>query len=386
MDTQVSKFKILICDDDPQDRKLIRSYLQMMAERKIATIEAGNSHEIQLAIDNYEIDMVFMDLYMPDKSGVDWLKEIAKKHIAPVVVLTGYGDEEVVWNTLQLGAVGYLPKRKLSAETLASTIDGAIEKWKDLMLLRGDLGQLNKLTNIDSVTGELIRHNFMKTIGKEISYETMEALAMIVEIRDPYTAAHQHRVTQLACAVAKEMAIEENSITGLNLASLIHDIGKMRVPSEILTNPGKLSEAEFEIIKSHPTLGCEVMKKFDLPWPIADIIHQHHEKIDGSGYPLGLSGENILLEARILCVADVVEAIASHRPYRAALGIDIALDEISQGRSSRYDSVAVDTCLTLFRKKKFKFEQRNGDLAPEQYLRASKATSGDKLLNYSRAK
>jgi len=133
----------------------------------------------------------------------------------------------------------------------------------------------------------------------------------------------------------------ENDVTGLRLASLIRDIGKMRVPSEILTNPGRLSKAEFEIVKLHPAVGYEVLKNLDLPWPIADIIHQHHEKVDGSGYPLGISGENILLESRILCVADVVEAMSSHRPYRAALGIDSALYEISKGKGKQYDSVSI---------------------------------------------
>ena len=133
----------------------------------------------------------------------------------------------------------------------------------------------------------------------------------------------------------------ENDVTGLRLASLIRDIGKMRVPSEILTNPGRLSKAEFEIVKLHPAVGYEVLKNLDLPWPIADIIHQHHEKVDGSGYPLGISGENILLESRILCVADVVEAMSSHRTYRAALGIDAALSEISKGKGKQYDSVSI---------------------------------------------
>ena len=364
---QAEKLRILICDDDPQDRKLIRSYLQMIAERKITTIEAGQSNEIQSAIDMGEIDVVLMDLYMPGKSGMDWLKEIAKNRLAPVVVLTGYGDEEIVIETLKHGAAGYLPKRKLTAESLANAIDGAIEKWRELMLLKGDLEQLDKLTNIDSITGELIRHTFMKTIGKAIGIETMEVLARIVEIRDPYTAAHQYRVTQLACAIAEEMALSENTIRGLHLAGLIHDIGKMKIPAEILTNPTKLSKAEFEIVKSHPTIGYEILKNLDLPWPIAKIIHQHHERIDGSGYPLGISGEDILLEARVLSVADVVEAMASHRPYRAALGLDRALSEISEGKGKLYDNNAVENCLKVIREKRFKFEHRPGDLTSVQY-------------------
>jgi PAS domain S-box-containing protein/putative nucleotidyltransferase with HDIG domain len=187
--------------------------------------------------------------------------------------------------------------------------------------------------------------------------DTMQAMAMMVEMRDPYTAGHQRRVTQLACAIAKEIGLSPDQITGLRLAGTIHDIGKVRVPAEILTNPDGLSDAEYTIIKMHPLLGYEILKTMDLPWPIAEIIHQHHERMDGSGYPLGLSGKEIIIEARILAVADVVEAIASHRPYRPAHGLDKALEEISQNRGKLYDPYVVDACLKLFSQKKFSFEQ-----------------------------
>jgi PAS domain S-box-containing protein/putative nucleotidyltransferase with HDIG domain len=182
---------------------------------------------------------------------------------------------------------------------------------------------------------------------------TIQAMAMIVEMRDPYTAGHQRRVTQLACAIAREIGISEDRIIGLRLAGLIHDIGKVRIPAEILTNPDGLSEAEFTMIKMHPMIGYEILKTIDLPWPIARIVHQHHERMDGTGYPLGISGEDIIPEARILAVADVVEAIASHRPYRPSFGIDVALDEISKRRQKLYDSKVVGACIRLFRKKGF---------------------------------
>lgn len=192
--------------------------------------------------------------------------------------------------------------------------------------------------------------------------DTIQAMAMIVEMRDPYTAGHQRRVTELACAMARELKVLEDRITGLRLAGLIHDIGKVRVPSEILTNPDGLSEAEFTMIKMHPVIGYEILKTIDLPWPIAQIVYQHHERLDGSGYPRGLSGDDIILEARILAVADVVEAISSHRPYRPARGIDRALDEIQTNTGVLYDGVVVDTCLKLFKERRFKFEQREGQL------------------------
>ncbi|MEJ2739096.1 MAG: histidine kinase N-terminal 7TM domain-containing protein [Dehalococcoidia bacterium] len=185
---------------------------------------------------------------------------------------------------------------------------------------------------------------------------TIEAIAMTVEMRDPYTAGHQRRVTRLACAIATYMNVPEHRISGLRLASLIHDIGKVRIPTEILTNPDGLSEAEFSMMKTHPRIGYEILKTIESPWPIARIVHQHHERIDGSGYPLGLSGDEIILEARILAVADVVEAMASHRPYRPALGIDKALDEIIQNRGILYDPEAVDACVSLFNEQGYTLE------------------------------
>lgn len=184
----------------------------------------------------------------------------------------------------------------------------------------------------------------------------VQAMAMTVELRDPYTAGHQRRVSQLACALAREIGLPEHDISGLRLAGLIHDIGKIRVPTEILTNPDGLTEAEFNLIKMHPVVGYDVLRALEFPWPIAQIVHQHHERMDGSGYPLGLSGKDIILEARILAVADVVEAIASHRPYRPAYGIDKAIEEILQNKGVLYDPQVVDACSKLLTEKRFEFE------------------------------
>jgi len=183
---------------------------------------------------------------------------------------------------------------------------------------------------------------------------TIEAMALTVETRDPYTAGHQRRVSNLARGIATEMGVSEDQIQGVRMAGVIHDIGKISVPGEILSKPGKISQNEFGIIKEHPQVGYNILKTVDFSWPIAQIVLQHHERMDGSGYPNGISGENILLEARILAVADVVEAMASHRPYRPALGIDIALKEISKNRGSSYDPKVVDACLRLFNEKGYR--------------------------------
>ncbi len=180
---------------------------------------------------------------------------------------------------------------------------------------------------------------------------TIEAMALTVETRDPYTAGHQRRVSNLARGIATEMGVSEEQIQGIRMAGVIHDIGKISVPGEILSKPGDISGNELGIIKEHPQVGYNILKTVDFPWPIARIVLQHHERMDGSGYPNGISGENILLEARILAVADVVEAMASHRPYRAALGINLALNEISKNRGSFYDPKVVDACLRLFNEK-----------------------------------
>lgn len=185
---------------------------------------------------------------------------------------------------------------------------------------------------------------------------SIDSLASAIEMRDPYTAGHQERVTRLARAIAQEMGLAEERVEAIEIAGIIHDIGKLYVPAEILSKPTKLSDLEYSMIKMHAQVGYTILSKIDFPWPIAQIVQQHHEAINGSGYPQGLTGKDILLEAKILCVADVVEAMSSHRPYRPALGIQAALDEISQKRGILYDREVVDACLQLFREKYFKFE------------------------------
>jgi putative nucleotidyltransferase with HDIG domain len=184
----------------------------------------------------------------------------------------------------------------------------------------------------------------------------IHAMALTVEVRDPYTSGHQRRVANLARAMATEMGLSAVQIDGIRFAGIIHDIGKISVPSEILSKPGQLSETEFNLIKIHSQVGYDILRKIEFDWPVADIVYQHHERMDGSGYPLGLSGEAILIEARTISVADVVEAMASYRPYRPMLGIDKALEEISQKKGSLYDPLVVEACLKVFEKRAFKFE------------------------------
>lgn len=182
--------------------------------------------------------------------------------------------------------------------------------------------------------------------------ETVKSLAMAAEKRDPYTAGHQMRVDMLACAIAKELGLPEKQLEGLHFAALLHDIGKISLPSEYLAKPARLSAQERAIIRCHTEVGYDILKNIPFPWPVAEIVYQHHEHLDGSGYPRGLTDKELLLEAKILTVADVVEAMSSHRPYRPSLGLDTAQDEIRSGRGVLYHAESVDACLRLIAEKR----------------------------------
>ncbi len=184
---------------------------------------------------------------------------------------------------------------------------------------------------------------------------TIKAVGLTTETRDPYTFQHQQRVTELACAIAEQLDLPEEQIKGLRAASLMHDIGKLSVPAEILSKPTKLTDAEYKLIQVHPQTAYDIIAGVDFPWPVADIILQHHERLDGSGYPNSLTSDDILLEAKVLAVADVVEAMSSHRPYRPSLGLDKALDEINNNKGKLYDPDVVDACLKLFEENGFSF-------------------------------
>ena len=201
--------------------------------------------------------------------------------------------------------------------------------------------------NTESILAEeKLRHSFVML--QKATEDIIQAMSYTSEIRDPYTAGHQKKVCKLAVAIGKEMNITEEQLQGVKFAAMIHDIGKISVPSDILSKPGKIGETEFEVVKGHSQTGYELLAKIDFPWPIADIVHQHHEKLNGSGYPNGLKDDDILIEAKIISVADTVEAMTAHRPYRAALGIDKAMEEITTNKGKFFDSNVVDACVNIF--------------------------------------
>lgn len=200
---------------------------------------------------------------------------------------------------------------------------------------------------------EELRQSFVR-IRKALG-ATVQAMAVMVETRDPYTAGHQHRVADLARSIATEMNLASDRIDGIRTAAVIHDLGKISVPAEILSKPTKLTDIEFSLIKTHPQSGYDILKDIDFPWPVARMVLEHHERMDGSGYPNGLTGDKLLIESRILTVADVVEAMASHRPYRPSVGLDAALEEITRNKGVLYDADAVEACLRLFHERHYQF-------------------------------
>lgn len=224
---------------------------------------------------------------------------------------------------------------------------------RTMQAVRDERGKLLYLEGLmEDVTD---RKNSMDQLRKALG-GTVQAIALVVESKDPYTAGHQRRVADISRAIATEMDLSPDQIEGIRMAGIIHDIGKVAVPAEILSSPRKLTNLELSLIKTHAQSGYDILKDIEFPWPIARMVLEHHERINGSGYPNGLTGDDILPESRILAVADVVEAMATHRPYRAALGLSAALEEITQNKGVLYDSEVVDACLRLFRKKGYEIK------------------------------
>jgi PAS domain S-box-containing protein/putative nucleotidyltransferase with HDIG domain len=236
---------------------------------------------------------------------------------------------------------------------LSAQASGIIDKQKNLggyFLMISDITKRKQAEDALQKANDELEQRVEKRTGqlKKATIGAIEAIALTVEMRDPYTSGHQRRVADLAVAIARKLGLSGEQAEGVYMAGLVHDIGKIRVPSGILCFPDKLSEAEIAIIKPHPEIGYNILKGIAFPWPLADIVRQHHERLDGSGYPQGLIGDQIIFKAKIIAVADVVEAMSSHRPYRPALGVERALEEITTNRGKLYDPEVVDACVSLF--------------------------------------
>jgi len=224
---------------------------------------------------------------------------------------------------------------------------------KELQKMREKVTELKKANIMCNQLKKELKQTYKKL--QKIIEGTANIITKVVETRDPYSIGHQQRVSKLATAIAQEMKLTQEKIEGTKIASLVHDIGKVNLPTEIISKPDKLIEVEFNLVKNYPRVGYNILRKVDFPWPIAEIVLQHQEKIDGSGYPRGLKGNEICIEAKILGVANVVEAMSSYKSYRPALSIDEALTEISKNKNILFDLEVVDTCIKLFKEKEFKF-------------------------------
>ena len=289
----------------------------------------------------------FLELFL-DEAEDFWMKNETGRLTSEVWTETDSLGNEY---TLEALAVCFRGKNILLIESIGASFNerhAFFQKAKETLLDKEVLEQM-----IAERTANL--RKTMKDLKKALD-AIVHVLALTVEVRDPYTAGHQRRVANLARAIAAEMGLLEEVAESIYMGGVIHDLGKISVPAELLSKPSRLSENEFNLIKDHPQVGYNILKDIEFPWDIARMVLQHHEKMDGSGYPQGLSGEDILLEARILTVADIVEAMASHRPYRPALGIDKALEEISINKGKFYDTEAANACLRIFKDKEFEFK------------------------------
>ena len=345
--TYQDKPHVMIVDDEAPVRHLLYNILKPTGNE--CTL-AASSEEARSYISKQNFDLILCDVRMPGESGMDLIQYILTDHPeTAVIMVTAVDDPKIGETALDLGAYGYIIK-PFTAQSVRINVSNALRRRKLEIQQRFHREHLEQL--VVERTADI--QNILEKSSKSNEL-IIQAMALAIESRDPYTASHQRRVANLAYAISSEMKLSEQRIVGIHMAGIIHDLGKICVPAEILSKPGPLNEYEFGIIKLHPQIGYNILKKIDFPWPIAQMVYQHHERINGTGYPQGLKGKEILLEARILAVADVVEAMSSHRPYRPALGVDKALETILESKNVLYDPEAVNVCLKLFKEKGFEF-------------------------------
>jgi len=341
------EIRILIVEDVASDAELVKHHLKK-AGIAFSCKQVDTKEAFIKEIKDFVPDIILSDYSLPQFDGMSVIK--LTKELAPslpVIMVTGPTNEEIAVECIKEGAKDYFLKDRLAR--LSSAVIGTLEKKElEKEKTQAEVSLIQSFKQLQETLDDII-----VLIGK------------ISEMRDPYTAGHQQRVAKLAYAIAQEMGLSKEQKKGIYMAAMIHDVGKIRVPSEILTNPNGLTKSEFDIIKTHSENGYNILKSVKFPYPIAQIIFQHHERIDGSGYPQGLSGKSILLEARILAVADTVEAMSTHRPYRPALGIKKAIEEIANKKGILYDPDVVDACLKVF-ENGFNFEEEKKEQSKDK--------------------
>jgi response regulator RpfG family c-di-GMP phosphodiesterase len=337
--------RILVVDDEESVRDLIG---QILGNHGYHCSFARDAKEARRILKEKEFELLFCDVNMPGESGLDLIKEIARYFPQTAfVMISGMDDPLISHAAIDMGAYGYILK-PFGANELMINAKNALRRR--MLEIQHKLHREELEREVRSRTLKLVET--MNRLQRAFEGVT-ESFGLALEARDPYTAGHQRRVAQIATAIGIQMGLSEKEVEGINLSSLIHDIGKIYVPAEILAKPTRLTHTEFQLMKEHSRVGYGIMKNIEFPWPIAETIYQHHERMDGTGYPRGLKGNETLTAARVIAVADVVEAMASHRPYRPALGIDKALEELLKNKGVLYDLDVVKACLTVYEKKAF---------------------------------
>ena len=333
---------VLVVDDNATNIDLLVNTLK--EEYRLGIAKRG-ANALEYA-EKYRPNLILLDIMMPEMDGYEVcarLKKNPETKSIPVIFITAKSETIDKTKAFEMGAVDYITKPFHTAEVKARVQTHiAMEVMKSQLLSQNAL--LEQM--VEKKTVEI----------QEMLHGSICSMAMMAEIRDPYTAGHQQRVAQLACAIAEKMGFSAWIIEGIRIAGILHDVGKIRIPVSILNRMGQLLDAELEVIKIHPQISFEILKNIPFPWPCAQMVFQHHERLDGSGYPLGLRGDEMLVESKILAVADVTEATSSFRPYRPAKGLDAALAELRERRGISLDAEAVDACLELFESGAFVFD------------------------------
>lgn len=334
----------LIIEDSEDDTLLLINELNRVGYTTTYK-RVETARELIKALESDVWDIIFSDHSMPDFSAPRALEILDAKAIdVPFIIVSGKMSEDMAVTVMKGGAHDYVPKNNLAR--LGPVVDRELAEAK------------MRRERIKALSALYKREDELSKINKQLKRSldgTVRALSLAVEKRDPYTAGHQLRVTELAMAMSKEMSLDDKKQENIYSAGILHDIGKISVPAEILTKPGRLTKTEFKIVQNHAEVSYEILKEARFTTVIAKIAHQHHERLNGSGYPRGLTQKEILYESKILAVADVVEAMASHRPYRAALRPEIVIDEISKNKGILYDAKAVDVCILVMTERNFQF-------------------------------
>ncbi|MCB1172086.1 MAG: response regulator [Leptospiraceae bacterium] len=350
METKNHPATILVIDDEAPVRESLRDYLE---DRSFTVLEAESGRQALDLMNKEAVDLVLLDLRMPEMDGLQVLRVLHSVFPqTPVIIVSGAGSLQDAIQCLRFGAWDYITKPVQDMGLLQHRMEKALERSN--LQKQNDQYQHHLEELVKEKSSAIVNEN---EILKDALGDTIRVIDRLVERKDPYTAGHQKRVAVLADAISAYMNLNQNQREGLFLAATIHDLGKVTVPSALLVKPGKLTEPEFGVIKQHAAAGFDILKEARFPWPIATIVQQHHERADGTGYPLGIKGSEMLIESRILAIADVVEAMSSNRPYRFGRGIEATLAEIQRGIGSIYDPDAAAACLQLFEKKQFLFEE-----------------------------